>query len=64
MRSAALKKQDYIQDNFQFPEESWEIRRARIAQAAEEACNLPGNAGSADFEEFTRKYRIKTSAFA
>ncbi len=34
----------------------FQARHQLIAQQAEEACNLEGNLGSADFEEFEQKY--------
>lgn len=60
----AIQKDDYTQDNFQIPEELWEAKRVRLARAAEEAANLPGNAEAPDFEEFALKYHITVTAFA
>lgn len=70
MRSNALRKTDassfdYVQDNVKPAAEAWDVKRARIAQAANEACNLAGNETSPDFEAFTARYATKSgSGFA
>jgi hypothetical protein len=65
MRSNALLKENYLQDNDQPAQEAWEVRRLRIAQVVEAACDLPGNMGTVDFEEFLSAYsETKTSDFA
>lgn len=56
MPNTSLKLKDYVQDNAAPTSESWEMRRTRIAKAAEEACHLHGNNNSIDFEEFIARY--------
>jgi len=63
LRKQAYTRQDYIQDNFKSGEESWEVRRQRIARAVEAACNLPGNVSAPDLEAFAEKYCL-TAVFA
>ncbi len=64
MPTNALKQQDYVQDNAAFAEETWEVKRAGIARAAEEACHLAGNNSGPDLEEFVLRYSISFSNFA
>lgn len=58
LRAEGYTRQDYIQDNFKPGEEPWEVRRARIARAAEDASNLPGNDSGGDFGEFILRNRF------
>lgn len=62
MQSNALKKQDYLQDNSEAPQESWEKVRLHIVQQVEAACDLPGNLQSQDFEAFITQYSLEAFA--
>ena len=55
MRSNALKKEEYSEEDFQAAE-TWETVRLRIAKVAEEACNMPANNNAPDFDAFEEKY--------
>jgi len=62
MRSTVLKTiEEEIPDPIEFSDEMLEMKRRRVAEAANAACNLPGNDNGPDLEEFAAKYGKKSS---
>jgi hypothetical protein len=59
MRSSTARKIDHIQ-HAQTHAEVIDLAGARsIAQIAEAACHIPGNAEACDYEEFMQHYGMK-----
>jgi hypothetical protein len=64
MRNSAARKIDYTTAHKKTSSQQADIldmeaARVRIAEQANAACNLTGNKGSCDFEDFMTKYDIR-----